>query len=52
MKKPQKHKKIVIIQSEDREKLMLFMQVLEDVAGDMGLQIEDGEMEMSLGMDY
>tara|TARA_R100001443_G_scaffold5286_1_gene14081 strand:+ start:1378 stop:1536 length:159 start_codon:yes stop_codon:yes gene_type:complete len=52
MKKPQKHKKIVIIQSEDREKLISFMQVLKDVAGDMGLQVEDGETEMAMGMDY
>ena len=46
------HKKIVAIECEDKDKLLSFINVMETVATDMGIRVDDGDAYYRFGSDY
>ena len=50
--KPAFHKKLVVIECEDRDKLLSFMKVMETVGSDMEIKVTDGETHYYYGSDY
>ena len=46
------HKKFVVIECTDKDKLLSFMNVMETVAKDMQIKVTDGEMHYYMGADY
>ncbi len=50
--KPLFHKKLVVIECVDKDKLLAFMNVMETVASDMEIKVTDGELHYYFGSDY
>ena len=50
--KPAFHKKLVVIECKDRDKLLSFMKVMETVDSDMEIKVTDGETHYYFGSDY
>lgn len=45
-------KKRIILKYVDEEQIELFLQVLEAIAEENGIKVEDGELDYIMGADY
>jgi len=51
-KKSKKIKKLILLEAESDTKLLSFINLLEAVCEDMGIQVSDGTPDYAMGADY
>tara|TARA_R100000742_G_C4276146_1_gene97029 strand:+ start:1201 stop:1359 length:159 start_codon:yes stop_codon:yes gene_type:complete len=52
MKKNKKIKKLILLEADSDKRLLSFLNLLEAVCEDMGIQMTDGTPEYTMGSDY